>query len=582
MDMRQVFAIATAHAGTGARDAPLDPERVLCTCGAVVYEWDLATDRLTWGPNLRAVFGLDRRHRLACGRAYNALVVAASGDSRDEAVLASGQADHGNGVAYRCRYVVAFGPRKFVIEDSGHWFAGPDGRPAWAQGLVRAFPLGRRAADPERGTSEARPEPARERLLRALTARLHDPAAVRTQVTVMVAAVERPENADLADPARAVPSEAEMARLEARLRHRLKRRDFLVQLTPARLCIVLNACDVDHALAAARALGGGVADLVGPGRQALLRIGAVTAGERSGDATALLERAEEAADHAKVQGESVWRLPPRLRRRAVARSKSPSPLDLIAALNGRRVRLARRPLIELGARRQAAEHVWHTGERPLAAPQPGLEAVQAEVTDADGSFAGAAALAPLAERLGLSPLLDHRVLELALKALRADPEAQLMMTLSAATLLGPGWLATLSAYLGAHRDVVDRLVVAIDERAFAVDPATGQSCVPATTVAANLSAMKALGLGVAIAGYGGGRLNLADLSDLSADLVTINRALVAGAVTASQGRFVLRSLVAGTRHLGLPAFGEAGDDAGLRSVRAVTDTPLPATRAEGA
>src|SRR5690606_13356843 len=47
--------------------APLDPRRLLTSLGEVVYDWDLASDRLSFGDNGPDVIGLNCGDTLATG-----------------------------------------------------------------------------------------------------------------------------------------------------------------------------------------------------------------------------------------------------------------------------------------------------------------------------------------------------------------------------------------------------------------------------------------------------------------------------------------------------------------------------------
>ena len=58
---------------------------------------------------------------------------------RSDALLHSPSTQHGEGAPYRIEYGVRTSTSEPVlwIEETGCWFAGPDGRPARAQGIVR-------------------------------------------------------------------------------------------------------------------------------------------------------------------------------------------------------------------------------------------------------------------------------------------------------------------------------------------------------------------------------------------------------------------------------------------------------------
>src|SRR5205823_4584079 len=85
------------------------------------------------------------------------------------------------------------------------------------------------------------------------------------------------------------------------------------------------------------------------------------------------------------------------------------------------------------------------------------------VRRADGSPMALGDVMPLAERLGLVRLLDHRVLELVLAELVAYPGLNASLNVSAASTVDQDWWASLEAMLRAHPGVAGRLTVEITE-----------------------------------------------------------------------------------------------------------------------
>ena len=69
---------------------------------------------------------------------------------------------------------------------------------------------------------------------------------------------------------------------------------------------------------------------------------------------------------------------------------------------------------------------------------------------ADGSLIAANDIIPVAERLGLVRLLDHRVLELVVDEMVAAPTLQASLNVSAASTTDPDWWSGLTSLLRAH------------------------------------------------------------------------------------------------------------------------------------
>ena len=113
---------------------------ILRSVGEVAYTWDLASDALAWGDNAANV--LMTPAAIATGRAYAGRVVPTDGVSRFDAIMRAVGRDDGNGVPYQTQYCLSAGmpnAGKLWVEDVGRWFAGPDGRPACAHGVVRVI-----------------------------------------------------------------------------------------------------------------------------------------------------------------------------------------------------------------------------------------------------------------------------------------------------------------------------------------------------------------------------------------------------------------------------------------------------------
>jgi hypothetical protein len=119
-----------------------DPQAILPSIGAAIYHWNLVTDSLTWDANAAELLGGLSPQDIGAGLAYGALVSPESGASRYDAIMQSGATDAGDGVPYHVIYGLL--PQRksglsttIWVEDVGRWFAGADGRPAQAQGVVR-------------------------------------------------------------------------------------------------------------------------------------------------------------------------------------------------------------------------------------------------------------------------------------------------------------------------------------------------------------------------------------------------------------------------------------------------------------
>ena len=111
---------------------------ILASLGQATFVWDLASDALAWSDNAAAIFADIPPEALASGAEF-AKLIEPSRAVRTVALGQSAPARSGEGAAYRIEYGVRLSTSAPVIwiEETGCWFAGPDGRPARAQGVVR-------------------------------------------------------------------------------------------------------------------------------------------------------------------------------------------------------------------------------------------------------------------------------------------------------------------------------------------------------------------------------------------------------------------------------------------------------------
>ena len=117
-----------------------DPGDILASIGLVPYDWRIDTDTLTWGANAAEVLQIADIGQIASGRGYATFLDPKNAATRYDAVMQSAGRDAGNGFPYQTEYCLQAGrdgATRLWVEDNGRWFAGPDGRPARAHGVVR-------------------------------------------------------------------------------------------------------------------------------------------------------------------------------------------------------------------------------------------------------------------------------------------------------------------------------------------------------------------------------------------------------------------------------------------------------------
>jgi diguanylate cyclase (GGDEF)-like protein len=530
--------------GDAAQPSGPDLFDVLAAIDGVVYDWDIATDRIEWGESLARILGPIGSLDLSSGRAYGQLLAAESRASRYEAVIESASKDEGAGVAYQTIYALA-PPREIGggplvwIEDCGRWRAGPDGRPRRALGLVRVITetyeaerqLARRSqTDSLTGTiSRAHLSDHANRLL-GLPERSRKPFAILLVALENLFALNRTYGYDVGDEI--------IIGLSRRLRDNVRANDLVCRYAGNKFALLLENCDTDQA----KASGQRLVDIVSQSPfetsagaiPATARIGSVVAPRDGRAAAVLFQHAEEALDAARQRNaarlvayaSSLARDNGRLHALQVADS-------VVSALNERRVELAYQPVV-----------FAQTGKIAF------YEALL-RVRLADGSIVVPGDILPVAEKSGLVRLLDQRVLELALARLQQDPDLHISVNASIATLHDPEWPDWLASAMHVHPGVADRLTIEITETTLIEDFETTRRLI---------AACKRLGIKLAMDDFGAGHTSFRNLRRLEFDFVKIDGVFVQNIAKSADDRFFVRTLTDLAKHLGLKIVAEWVED----------------------
>lgn len=510
----------------------IDPRGLLSSIGEVVYSWDIPSDGLRWGPNALDVLGAIPDAALTHGLAFAGLVEPGSGRSRYDAIVASGGHDDGDGVVYRTRYAAALAGRRMWIEDAGRWFAGADGRPASARGVLR---LERPVRDDELGDA-GNDLSDRSALVDRLEQTLAEHLPAERVVVVLVAAID--ELTRINDDFGHEATDEIIAEVQERLRSVMRRRDLFMRYSSNRFAILLTGCPRNQVEVAARRFTRAVAQTAietGHGIALVrLRVGAAIAPEFSTQPGALIAAAENALAGAKA-GATEAAVIARRRDTPEARPDEPSlDVQAIAALNERRIRLALQPIVHAKSR----ETIFH-------------EALLRVGATANGPFFATAELIPLLERRGLVRLFDHRVLELATDLLIGDPRLTLSVNVSPRSLVDPEWLDAFLACTQANLSLAGRLIVEVTETATIADP-------PRMTKI--LTRIKEQGARIAIDDFGAGHTSLRHLRAFPIDILKLDGAFTQNLRRSTDDRFYVRTLIELARHLGVETVAEWVDD----------------------
>lgn len=509
----------------------------LASIGLAAYVWDIAEDTLAWSANAGKVLPVAPA-AIATGRLYAALTDPESMQTRFHAVMHSAQRDGGTGVPYQVEYCLRRGAEphtKTWIEDTGRWFAAPDGKPARAQGVIRV--INERHAQQERLSFLSRHdgltgEMNRWHLTEVLGDALQDAIRFRASCGFLLVAIDN--LARINDAYGFDAADEVIAAVAKRLRATMRGGDSLGRFSGNKFGVVLNNCTPEDMASAADRLLAAVRDEVVQTSRAQIAvtatIGGVTAPRHARTVHEILARAQESLDSAKENRRGSFRAyRPSLEREAMRRENARATDEIVAALNERRLLIAFEPVVEAISRRAAFHECLMRVRR------------------ADGDLLAAEDIVPVAERLGLIRLIDHRVVELVMADLLAAPDLKVSFNVSPASIMDPDWWGAFAAHVRRHPGLGERITVEITETAALHNLADAMSLV---------TRLKTMGCRIAIDDFGAGNTSYRNLRTLGVDIVKIDGLFVQNLARSADDRLFVRTMVDLAKGLGLATVAE--------------------------
>jgi diguanylate cyclase (GGDEF)-like protein len=516
--------------------APPQASSILASIGQAAFVWDVATDGITWSDHAAAVFPDIPAEALASGAEFSKLIEP-SRSIRTDALAASPLARGDDGAPYRIEYGVRTSTAAPVtwVEETGVWFADSGGRPVRAQGIVRLN--NERHARDEQLVRLARHDPLtgelnRTHLIAQLAETIEEVSRFRSSCAFMLIGIDhlaRINDAFGFDVADGVISE-----VAGRIRARLRGGDVLGRFSGNKFGLVLRNCTVDDMNVAAERFLVGIRDEVVPTKSGPVSvtasIGAVSVPRYARNADEAINRAQETLDMAKRRragSYSLWR--PNVERDAQRRVNIRVTDEIVTALNERRIVMAFEPVVEARSREAAFYECLVRMEQD------------------DGQVLLAPDIVPVAERLGLIRLVDHRVLELVIAELAASPNVRLSLNISPDTTMDPDWWMSIESLMRAHPGVGERLIVEITETVAIQD---------IDDVRGFVTRLKNFGSRIAIDDFGAGYTSFRNLRKLGVDIVKIDGAFVQNIVNSADDRAFVQTLIDLARRLEIKTVAE--------------------------
>jgi diguanylate cyclase (GGDEF)-like protein len=516
--------------------APPQASTILASLGQAAFVWDIATDEIAWTDHVAAVFPDISPEALTRGATFSSLIEP-SRTIRTDALAPSPLAGRAEGAPYRIEYGVRASTAAPVtwIEESGVWFADSSGRPVRAQGIVRSNNEGH--ARDEQLLKLSRHDPLtgelnRTHLVAALAETVEEVTRFRSSCAFMLIGIDH--LARINDAFGFDVADGVIAEVAARIRARLRAGDVLGRFSGNKFGLILKNCTVDDTNVAAERFLAAVRDEVVPTKSGPVSvtasIGAVNVPRYVRDADEAINRAQETLDAAKRRRAgsfALWR--PNVERDAQRRVNIRVTDEIVTALNDRRIVMAYEPVVEAHSRDAAFYECLVRMEQP------------------DGQVLAAPDIVPVAERLGLIRLVDHRVLELVVGELAVTPNIRLSLNISPETTMDRDWWTSIESLMRAHPGAGERLIVEITETVAIQD---------LEDVRGFVTRLKNFGSRIAIDDFGAGYTSFRNLRKLGVDIVKIDGAFVQNIVHSADDRAFVQTLIDLARRLQIKTVAE--------------------------
>jgi diguanylate cyclase (GGDEF)-like protein len=329
-------------------------------------------------------------------------------------------------------------------------------------------------------------------------------------------------------------ADAVISEVATRIRMRLRGGDVLGRFSGNKFGLILKNCTVDDINVAAERFLAGIRDDVVPTKSGPVSvtasIGAVSVPRYARNADEAINRAQETLDMAKRRRAgsfSLWR--PNVERDAQRRVNIRVTDEIVTALNERRIVMAFEPVVEARSRNASFYECLVRMEQD------------------DGQVLLAPDIVPVAEKLGLIRLVDHRVLELVVAELANSPNVQLSLNISPDTTMDPDWWASIESLMRAHPGVAERLIVEITETVAIQD---------IDNVRGFVTRLKNFGSRIAIDDFGAGYTSFRNLRKLGVDIVKIDGAFVQNIARSADDRAFVQTLIDLARRLEIKTVAE--------------------------
>ncbi len=505
--------------------------------GDLVYDWDLATDRIDWFGQVAAVFGQKSSAMPLSGDQLNGRI-----NPEDLPVRMQTLSEHFAGTCgYDCEYRVRSSTGEFHwVHDRGAVELSSNGTPVRLSGTLRLITQRKQheahleqLANYDELTGQFNKLRLREALEYSLACaqRYDQPGAF---LAIGIDQLDRINTAY----GYAVGDRV-LVEISQRLDHCLRGTDVIGRLGSDRFGVVLSTCPEVEAVAIAERIVQAARQtpviVAGERIHGTISVGVVHFPEQSKTSFDVIAKAEGALLKAKSNGRDCvesYRLTDQ--QRDSCRANMELGEQVTQAIKDERLVFAYQPIVD------AVSHEVKYYECLLRMYGP------------DGEVIAAADFVPVVERLGMMRALDRRALDLALDDLDRYPNIELAVNISGVTVADRGWFRALVARLADRPDMARRLIVEITETAALHD---------IDDSARFVSAVRDLGCKVAVDDFGAGYTTFRHLKALTVDVVKIDGSFVRNLAHSADNQLFVRNLLSLARAFNLSTVAECVETA---------------------
>lgn len=515
-----------------------EAQQILSSLGDIIYYWDIISGEINYSDNVQQISRHIDISEILTAAGFATVMDPENVTNRHQTVCNSAERDFGQGVEYQLDYRMNSSKNErngYWIEDKGKWFVGSNGLPESACGVMRIV-------DKRQNKEQELALYGTHDILTGFVNRIQ----LREKLKQSVEAIDKSgksgafllvgiDNLGMINEAYGMDvADEAIAIVAKRISGLLRRTDVIGRYSGNKFGVILHDCPEQYiGVAADRLIVAIGQDVIRTNCEAVsmtLSAGAVSIPVHSTVPQDIMQFAEETLILSKnrpIESFSVYQ--PSAKRDNYRKTNIAVAAEIVNALNDRRVKIVYQPIVHSA-----------TGE---------IESYECliRIMDKDGNLIPNGQLIPVAEQLNLMRLLDHRVLEIALKKLIDTPDVHLSVNISANTIADSSWLDCLIASIDNKPKIGARLTIEITETALLCD--MDYTC-------DFVNKLHDLGCKVSIDDFGSGYTSFQNLKMLDVDVVKIDGTFIENMRNSGDDEFFVKTMNDLAKHFNIKTVAE--------------------------